>query len=213
MEISGGKKCIDREMEKFCPIVDGWIKATTEYSNRHEGDDAGYWYIERSNVSLLSAGVWLQGGVALEEYSCSKKGYGEGSRSGRADLYIDIGEIQVSIEAKQSWVHFNKSDEFVKGNISKYLQRAINDVKQVKEDTNKIGVCFFIPRFSSMPIYNYKEDHNSLISKLIDQYVSTKRTADLWAWCFPKSSRLLIHEGQRFYYPGVMVGFKKWKLI
>jgi hypothetical protein len=75
MRIDYGIQINHRGLKHLEPVIKGWGKAISTYCENwsDKDQDAPYYYNERPNVSLLAAGAWESGAVALEEYVTTKE--------------------------------------------------------------------------------------------------------------------------------------------
>jgi len=84
-------------------VLKGWWQALEKYSSDPEIDEAPWAFNERASISMLAAGCWLAGGVALEEYSTDKNHPDrrvKAGRTGRGDLFLRVGSKEFACEAK-----------------------------------------------------------------------------------------------------------------
>ncbi|BCP53349.1 hypothetical protein K32_19660 [Kaistia sp. 32K] len=202
--IESGVEFKGRNKGALTRLFVGWIEAVTKYSRAMRDDDAGYYYGERANVSLLAAGAWLVDGIALEEYASEKAREG-GSGAGRADLFASINGTLFGIEAKHKWTRAEWSDEVLQRRIKSGVDGAVSDALCLGDELCRYGCVFIVPRFATKP--RSREAWQSSIGFEIDRIVRLSGTGvDGWAWCFPVHSRKMEHGGA--YYPGVLVALK-----
>ena len=113
------------------PILKGWFRAQKRYVKAV--DEACWAYNERASISVLTAGVWLAKGVALEEFSAGKDHLDKrmtSSRVGRDDLYFCHRNTNYWCEAK--WMEIAVPTER-KWNID----ATINALRQKFDDAKK----------------------------------------------------------------------------
>jgi hypothetical protein len=67
ININKGLKEFNSDSYLITALVEGWIEASIKYL-RKAPEDLPYLYNERADVSLLCAGAWMKGFVAIEEY-------------------------------------------------------------------------------------------------------------------------------------------------
>jgi len=185
-------------------MLDGWIEAVKRYAKVWGVEDASYYYNERANTSLLAAGAWNAGWIAIEEYR-SKKYRNTGKSTGRVDLHVSSGEEDVVIESKHVWMNSRFDDKYHGKRVKHYLSLATRDARCTRGAELRFGAAFYIPKFRVDDFDNY--DAAKLISGEISRYLKISR-ADAWAWCFPKESRLTLVESENSYYPGVILGLE-----
>lgn len=175
-------------IEKFCLIAEG---------------DAPYWYNERANVGVLAHAAWRDGCVVLEEFQ-SEKGFKNKTKwYGRGDLWLRNKGRDELVEAKFSWVSLKARRELSQI-VDEYINLATKDAARSRGGNNKqiaIGVAFF-------PVYvkgKYKEQIDILINDAIESFSGLDCHAI--AWCFPKETRKVIHDGGNIC-PGVFMAVK-----
>lgn len=186
------------DLISWTPLLEEWLLATKRFY-RLVDDANNYKDSERLHVSILTGSAWRCGWAAINEFR-RKKQRESGNSTGRADLYLHSGDKQYLCEAKFTW------DGFTLEKVNYALAEACNDAKAaIGSFTNEIpcGVVFIS---LSLP----KSEENEEISSSILNVVETARTiyvsegADLVAWSFPTSRRLLPGT-HRDYNPGIIM--------
>jgi hypothetical protein len=87
ININKGLKEFNSDSHLITALVEGWIEASIKYL-RKAPEDLPYLYNERADVSLLCAGAWMKGFVAIEEYISLKD-----DKLGRPDIFIKMKAI------------------------------------------------------------------------------------------------------------------------
>jgi hypothetical protein len=208
-ETEGGLLEITKKAHLLVPLVQGWLEASSRYL-RAERDDPPYLYNERVDVSLLAAGAWIKGFVALEEYMSMK-----GENRGRPDIYIIIKGKGISIEAKRKWLRATLRHTPSKS-FSSTMRSAICDVRKVSEGNVHFGIGFFPLSFSQKNYLDFRSNSSTYITNEIEKY-SKSPEADLLSWYFPKAQRACApqadsgrkNSSSKSYYPGIILAIKK----
>ena len=108
-----------------------------EYCDRHEQKDWPWRYSERPMVGMLSAAIWLAGGVTLEEYWTQKK-HQKSKKYGRNDLYFMLGNEAYVVEAKHAYVNVaDPNDEW----DSSLRERATGSANQVSMESEEVRLA------------------------------------------------------------------------
>lgn len=124
------------------PVLERTLDLFTLFRRRQlDDEDTAHWYNERATLSVLAAAAWKEGGIALEEYSLTKRG----GRAGRADLWVKMPTEVFSFEAKQTW------PTAIEGRAKKlaayWLGEATRDASRIPktEAAVRAGVVFVVP--------------------------------------------------------------------
>jgi len=182
----------NKRLKHWSNLFIEWIKLIEDYCSVMEGEDAPYYYYERTNIGLLSTATWKAGWVSVEEFGFKKRG----KKQGRADLWIypkkpNRGEY---IEAKQIW-NIN--------GINKALLDAKKDAKKLlltRDDNSlRIGLVFVPHGFNQ----KLKDNINIEIKAIIKQ--ALKADFDAIGWIFPEQTRELIYDLNKKIYPGILI--------
>ena len=214
MQIERGSLINHNAARPLVPLIDGWRKAVFKYIDNEPGDPP-YLYNERANVSLLSAGAWLNNFIAIEEY-ISNKGRGKEQKRGRPDLYVRMGKYVVSIEAKQEWTSAAWRLKTLKNHVEASIESAVCDVKKVNERGAKFGICFYAVGFPANEFRDFEKSSDQYILTELERFTEIGQM-DFWAWCFSKKERReKIEETKNdktieYYYPGIILGGKSYK--
>lgn len=141
-------------------LVRSWHKILKEFEERMYPLDLGYGYQERTNIGFLAAAASRNGCSVLEEFQCDKRRRNK-RRLGRGDLWIKTSKgREYQFEAKQVILKVKTKD--IKPKVSKALESALDDAKQVEEKPKKlVGLVFVIPYLSSK-----LKEHQDCIDKL-----------------------------------------------
>lgn len=185
MEILRGYHIKNRKgLAHWDPLLEEWLLAIERYCRIMGGEDAPYWYNERSNIGLLSGAAWRCGRIALEEFQKDKGYSNRKKKNGRADLWIAYDNDEDLIEAKFKWVSlFSKNLTSIVDNT---LDSASDDVKKSRgndKEIKSIAVGFF-------PMYmknTHIDEVDSIILEMQKQFL--KQDYHAVAWCFPKETR------------------------
>jgi hypothetical protein len=182
----------DKRLKHWSNLFKEWINLIGKYCKVLDGEEAPYYYYERTNIGILSAAACKAGWVSLEEFGFRKRG----KKQGRADLWIcrekaDRGEY---IEAKQIW-NFSS--------FNKALLAAKKDAKKLllsrEDDSLRVGVVFVPHGFNN----ESKEIIDNDIEELIKQ--GLKSDFDAIGWTFPEPTRNLIDGVNKKIYPGILL--------
>jgi hypothetical protein len=214
LDVEFGVQLNSTKLKSMQPLLKGWNKTINKYCSRLEGVDVPYYYGERSNISLLSAGAWASDMIALEEYNTNKKP-ALGSNppahgSSRCDLFVFTDDHHFQIEAKQCWLPADINDNKHSARIETYLKQACEDANYNTESTKRIGCVFFTVWWSTTS--SYKRDPIASIRNELQRCLKT--TADVLAWSFPTCTRQYKHKqrtGDNRFYPGIIVAMRAGK--
>lgn len=127
-------------------IADGWVKVLKKYAKMSNHEDSIHWHNERTNIGALSAAVWLNKGVSLEEYSSSKT---TDQTHGRVDLYLHLGDFKAVCEAKMYSISISKQAKLQTAidRINESMDAAKNDCENTfhgGNDYNCLAVSFIM---------------------------------------------------------------------
>lgn len=192
-----GMEIRNQRLERLKPVIQGWIQVVKAFADAYEGNDAIYWYGERTNIGALSAGAWLGGFVTLEEYGVEKDGAPKKRTKGRLDLYMGARgarKYDVGIEAK-----FLRYDTTRR--IENKLIISCKDARRSRDTNIRIGSVFIAPIFK-------RKFHRSEIQERLSKI--KKLDSDLVAWCFPGTAHDLKGDppNHRYVHPGVVMVMK-----
>jgi hypothetical protein len=191
----------NRNMNVLRTVIEGWGKAV-ERDAKYLPRDPAYWYGERPNLSVLAAGAWLSGAVALQEFDGSK-GWGKNKYDGRYDLFVGLKSCEIYIEGKRKFLRAHYSPKQRAKVVADSIDSVITDARQVYvTKARSVGCVFFVPWFSKRAFPSFKKDAVELIRQQVQSFIDLD-SADMWAWCFPKVTR---HLPDKSYYPGVFLG-------
>ncbi len=141
----------------ICKILYKWGSLLKKYEKTMSSDDLPYFYIERTNIGLLSSAALNSGYFPLEEYS-TEKGKEAKKRIGRADLRIfkNSGE-SIDFEAKQIWIGMRNKEKDIKERIKEELSDSLKDVGDIKDKADtQVGIVFAVPYTSTNHEINKK---------------------------------------------------------
>ena len=196
-------------------LLEEWLLAHERYCRimKGSGDPAAYWYAEIPNVSILSAAAWRCGRIALQEFSAEKIVQDQGTKAGRADLWIrtDTDGKEEFIEAKHKSVSLSGiKDKDGLPAIRTAMKEAREAAKETKRGQNggtALAIVFASAYTLKSSIKNRKiEERVVEIDKQIKEFCKgIKSSADYHAlaWCFPKETRTLQYPKGSYYYPGI----------
>jgi hypothetical protein len=207
-----GFECRKEKLRPLGKAIKAWQRAIIAYCESAEGDDAPYFYNERANISLLAAGAWKSGMIALEEYP-TKKRFKEtakqNSKGHRCDLFIWDDDRGFQIEAKQSWLPALLNENKLRNRVEKALSQACAAAEANTDSSSRLGCVFFAVWWPTAS--TYRRDSEAQIQSAIQTITSAD--GDIWAWVFPKETRELRDksDSEPRYYPGVVLGLKAGK--
>lgn len=141
----GPKTALPREFQPWVQVFIRWKNALQSYSGATRGQDEGFAYAERPNVGFLSGAIWMEGGVALQEYKVQKQDPNDRRfhYDGRADFWVKVGTRRYSLEAKHKEVRLDTQGTM--GTMLAQLEWAHSDTNRVIEDFDYRGEVAFIP--------------------------------------------------------------------
>lgn len=186
MEILRGYNIKNRKgLSHWESLLEEWLLVTERYCRIMGGEDAPFWYNERSNIGLLAGASWRCGRISLEEFQITKGYRNKPKKHGRSDLWMALEDGREElIEAKFKWISLHSKD--LSSVVNEALDRAMNDAKKARgndEDTKAIGIGFF-------PVYvtkNKVHEIDSIISSMINQFLELEYHS--LAWSFPEEIR------------------------
>lgn len=188
-------------------IIEEWLLAVERYCRIMKGDDAPYWYNERSNIGVLAGAAWRCGRIALEEFQYEKGYRNKPKWLGRADLLLASENYDDLVEAKFKWLSLKS-----RNGISNVVQDVINNAVIDAKKTEGIGHSDKVIGIAFCPVYAKKKDINE-IDDLIEDALEDLRYSDhhAIAWCFPKETRRNVSEKGNIL-PGVFMIIKNAKI-
>lgn len=199
---------VANDLRSLRPVLEKWINLNAELAERWRVD-VPWWYNERALLGLFSSAVWLSGGVALEEYTVSKRtltkhGHVDGdSFTGRADLYFETPKGDCfRAEVKQCWLRTSSmKDQRLK--LKHCLHRVNRDIHQAEpeDNTQRLAVVFITPSVSFKKTGQIA-DH---IQWAIEQVRSFRH--DSLAWVFPEPGS--YGKATQYTHPGVIMLIKQ----
>jgi|SRR3972149_850472 len=179
-------------------LFKSWHKTLLEYEKVMFKDQGlPYYYIERTNIGLLSASALKIGAHPIEEYSASK-GKGAKRYAGRADLWIRHKNGQTfDFEAKQKWISLNSKK--VANTVRPVLLEAVKAARKLTDRSDfSIGIVFVIP-------YVTKSDKGEFVS-FRDQIINyDSYGADFVAVHFCNEKIWRAAEFEKIFYPGIAI--------
>ncbi len=201
------------ESYTFC--TDKFIRV---YSDQYKDDgatDAPYWNIERTNIGMLSTACWLNGWIALEEYSTEKEKNDNTKGSGRCDLWVSSqsGKRNYAIEAKKGSASLkdpkalvSKLKTILRGKSDcNYLPTeggsAICDAQKLSEDEGdeRMGLAFM--HFYLEKGHDGKELVNDAVNELSSEFNDT--TDFDFMYIYLKDNNVVSESGSII--PGVVI--------
>jgi hypothetical protein len=192
-------------------LLKGWSIATEKYCEAMGGGEAPFFFNERANISMLAAGAWLQGGVALEEYSASK--FREDRESnGRCDLYVYLNNCNFEIEAKSVKTRL-PSEPSLSLHLRKKFDEAVADANSLTPQKNmaRIACVFYALRVEASRHLSQERLDIKYEEELERYKFALKKIAecDAIAWCTPESiKRLRTNSDSDEFIFGCMIGMK-----
>jgi hypothetical protein len=204
---------IPGRLPELAQVLKKWVYVNEEYTRRCNGNDAPWWYSERSSMSALAAAAWLAKGISIEEYTTTKtrlpiKGKEDKSDRCRCDLYISVRngkkeDANYVIEAKVCWP--NLGGTAIVNKLRDGLEDARQDVRRTHNgsEERRLGVLVASPRL----IASRKTELQDRIEEFI-QHVQSFSPAAAVAWTFPSEAKDLWSSRTKDYYPGVAILLK-----
>ena len=182
------------------PILEEWLLGIERFCRVTGGDEAPYWYNERSNIGVLAGAAWRCGRVALEEFQYVKGFKNKPKWLGRADLWLASDDHKELVEAKFRWCSL-RSRNGITNIANETLELAALDAKKTRGGDltlKAIGVAF-------VPFYT-KNVKIEELAILIESAISNLKSSDYHAiaWCFPRETRH-SKSSQGNYLPGVAI--------
>ena len=173
------------------PVLNEWISVVTRVTKAWRRKDVPFWYNERAQVGLFAGAVWLQGGLAFEEYTSAKRGSG-----GRCDLWFEMKRNSFIAEAKFTLCPVN-ADSDVEPFLTDQFKKAKDDARRNKvwqKNEHRIALLFVAVEVSAD-------------AKIKPSLVKWRRQfeaveADGRAWVFPTVSREFKSGKAGNFYPG-----------
>ena len=137
-------------LNPFKPIVMAWLQVLEDYANLSNVGtelprDSAFGYSERPQVGFLAAAAWRAGGVALEEWG-TRKGDETVQSYGRNDLWIRLGAVEWSIEAKSALCDLGRDlgEERMSKDMAENLEQALKDSGKVQTDDKSRMAALFV---------------------------------------------------------------------
>ncbi len=192
-----------RQLKSLKPVFEKLLWVHESYIETESYDsDCAFWYGERPNISLLSAAVWLHGGIALEEYGAEKK-----NGRGRCDLYFRVGNTSFGCEAKHLFLKLGRSDGASAHKVCEKLEEAKRDAVHAihDENVNVLGLCFVTPMIHEKRLSGLNEYLREMESLKNDFCCS----ALVWIGV-PKGDKPLAGDRMQFF-PGTFLAIKEVK--
>ena len=142
---SGYKITQRKGLNHWHALFEEYLLVVDRYSRVMGGEEAIYFYTERSCVGALAAAAWRSGSIALEEFQLEKSTKKKPEWLGRADLYISSETNDEYIEAKYKWVSMNP-DRSLTEIFDLSLKEALDNAKSTRgsdKESTFLGVSFF----------------------------------------------------------------------
>ena len=193
---------------RFSKILRRWVNTNIRFAN--EGYDKPWYYNERALISLFAGAVWVEGGLALEEFSAYKR-TGKKRKSlysGRSDLYLKIGRDHFIAEIKHTYSGAARVGPKTATYIQDKLDKACADIRKCPpEKQRKLGILFAIPYFSKSHI---RRGGKKQMDEKLNKWVTIMKEHMEYscaAWVFPKEARDFGDKTD--FYPGIAVFIKE----
>lgn len=172
------------------PVLERALDLFTLFRRRQD-DDTAHWYNERATLSVLAAAAWREGGIALEEYSITKRG----GYQGRADLWVKMPDGVFSFEAKQTWTTAVKGR--AKERASYWLREATSDARRIPktEAAVRAGLVFVVPDLPRSRVESFNP------GAFVDEVAGVQH--DFVAWWFAPKPWPVNYRNR--VYPGVVI--------
>jgi hypothetical protein len=146
---------IRRSNDLFRRLLIGWVKAQEQYAEQLSYCDFAHYYSERPHVGFLAAGVWLSGGVALEEWKTEKSKERKKSY-GRCDLWFSlVRDRPHHLEAKHRWLTFKGDERKIADRLCECMEDAIYAARKLRTGNEPrvavLSVGFIAPKENRPP--------------------------------------------------------------
>ena len=204
-----------RAFDLLSPVLGEWHTAITNFCTRIS--EPPYYYNERANISLLAAGAWKSGCIALEEYGTNKRSISDNSsRNGRCDLWIRLqAGYEFQIEAKQKWLHAGSTSPNIRKRIKEGMAEANEEANRNTECSSRISCVFFPVSFSTKEFPDFITESDNHIKDVIKTASDNHDLVEFWIWSFPKKIRTCCKHkeqvGDNRWYPGLLTAMNAGK--
>ena len=120
-----------------------WPQVLERYTTVQNREDFPWRYSERPLVGMLSAAVWIAGGITLEEYWNQKGEPSEGDKTyGRTDLYFAIAGKHFIGEAKHEYIELNRCTDDWQAACRKNAKESAKR-SPCEEGECRVAICFW----------------------------------------------------------------------
>ena len=200
-----GVVCRHDKLEWLVPVLRRWGHFIDDYCACHPGD-APYFYSEWTNVGILAAAAWGPGGGSVQEYAC-RRGTGEDSVGGRADLYLYGPHHGATVEAKQLWGHSRLNGSHVNECFVAGTRQAITN----RDSDMAVAAVFLTVKVRTGS--DRLADARAVTRACRDAVRAMENSAaHAWAWAFPPTKRMFVEteraSDKTFYWPGIVLGLR-----
>lgn len=188
-----------RGLPRFSTALRGWLRALQIYSKAVPGSYP--WdYRERACIGFLAAGIWRSGGVALEEWTTSKRSEEE-KRKGRCDLWAyHRGFYDYHIEAKHRWS--NPTRKRTKEIVERALNNAASEARRLTCPPDlKLGILSVAPVFPA----GEQHDMDGRLAEWLAEISSIPHDAIAWQF----RSRAALRPTRKAFCPGLVLLARK----
>lgn len=166
--------------KKMNVIFENFFAVVNEYCKYEDGEDAPYWYNERTTVGIFSGAIWRSTERSLEEFSTTKFDENNKEKNGRADLWFSCSNENFICEVKQ----YFKSTSY---SVAKMMEASIADTKKTMKNfpnSKPLALTFWTPRIQPSDV---EEELKTIHDKLKDAL--KEESIDMYCLVAPKSAR------------------------
>jgi hypothetical protein len=206
MNPSNTIRCIrSGSLPHLCRPLSEFLSLNARIAASWKWKDLPWWYNERATLSIFAAAVWKSGGIAVEEFSTTKRAL-QGKRSrayaGRTDLYIQMRSQRYVVEAKNIFLSASGPESVSR--IKRLLAQATRDVRKCPPYGGKrLAVVFVAPRIVKTRRLDLSREIQTWVGKM-----QTIRCSAA-AWTFPNylGNKAIWPKARLF--PGVAILIKR----
>ncbi len=166
--------------------------------------DLGYFYNERTNVSLLAGAIWRENpteNLVLEEYSSDKEDADSADYKGRRDLWFRLGNTQFRCEAKQRWVEL---ESVTTAEIEEIVGLAGAESEKIEQRYLKQGNEALGIVFATLRLKRSNQHHGNELLMNLNRLIDESRCEDLVTHSVI-IEKVLTAGGSSSLHPGVVV--------
>ncbi len=156
LEIDGRRRPI------FSELIRKWDQTLRKYEQVMKEEDLPYVYGERPNLGILATAATKLGFITLEEYETKRKG-----KYGRADLWMYNETLNIDVSVESKFVKLSWKSKKLAEKIGKKLDSAVEEVKEVDEDSHySLGLVFILPYHAKPETFHPNEYWDEIVNSL-----------------------------------------------